>query len=131
MKTILVVDDEFALVESLADLLEDAGYRVVSAANGKDGFERAEKEKPDLIVTDFMMPIADGMELIRSVRSSPACRNMPVVMMTATSKHVALSSQSKADTPRVNAFLKKPFQVDDLLDIIEDLIGKGDVEGRS
>jgi len=131
MKTILIVDDEFALVESLADLLQDEGYRVVSAANGQDGFACSEKEKPDLIVTDFMMPIADGMELIRNVRSSPASRNVPVVMMTATSKQVALSSPSKADAPKVNAFLKKPFQVEELLDIIEDLIGKGDVNGRS
>jgi two-component system, OmpR family, response regulator VicR len=131
MKTILIVDDEFALVESLADLLQDAGYRVVSAANGKDGLARAEKEKPDLIVTDFMMPIADGMELIRSVRSSPESRNVPVVMMTATSKHVALPSQAKAGTHKVNAFLRKPFQVEELLDVIEGLIGKGDVKGRS
>jgi len=124
MKTILIVDDEYGLLETLTDLLEHAGYRVVSAANGKDGLMHAQKEKPDLIVTDFMMPISDGMELVRGVRSSQALRALPVVMMSATRKDVALSGQSKAGTPRVTAFLHKPFELDELLDTIERLIGK-------
>ena len=69
MKTILIVDDEYALVENLAELLRDEGYRVVSAANGTDGLARVASEKPDLVITDLMMPIADGRELVRGVRA--------------------------------------------------------------
>jgi CheY-like chemotaxis protein len=130
MKTILIVDDEYGLLETLTDLLEDAGYRVVSAANGKDGLMRAEKEKPDLIVTDFMMPISDGMALVRGVRSSRALRALPVVMMSATRKEIALAGQSNAGLPKLAAFLRKPFQLEELLDTIERLIGKGEARKR-
>ena len=71
MKTILIVDDEYALVENLTELLQEEGYRVVSAANGKDGLERLQKEKPDLVLTDCMMPLADGRELVRSMQALP------------------------------------------------------------
>jgi len=63
MKTILVVDDDDLLVQSLTDLLELEGYRVVSTENGKDGLARLEKENPDLVLTNLMMPIADALFL--------------------------------------------------------------------
>jgi two-component system response regulator VicR len=69
MKTILVVDDEYALVESITELLQEEGYRVVSAGNGRDGLAMLQKEKPDLVLVDFMMPIADGKELVGGMRS--------------------------------------------------------------
>ncbi len=76
MKTILVVDDDYLLVESLTDLLDMEGYRVVSAGNGKDGLARLEKEIPDLVLTDFMMPIADGLDLIWGVNALPKFRSL-------------------------------------------------------
>jgi len=69
MKTILVVDDDDLLVESLTDLLEVEGYRVVSAENGKDGLARFEKENPDLVLTNFRMPVADGLDLVQGVHA--------------------------------------------------------------
>ncbi len=123
MKTILVVDDEYALVENLTELLQDEGFRIVSAANGKDGLERLQKDRPDLVLTDHMMPLADGRELVRGMRALPDFRSVPVVMMSATSKTVALSDAS--GTLEVSAFLKKPFQWEKLLDAVVGLIGRG------
>lgn len=123
MKTILVIDDEYALVESLTDLLEEEGYRVVSALNGKDGLARVVKEAPDLIVSDFMMPIAaDGLELLKGVRALPAFRSVPVVMMSASDMARMMGNRRL----KLSAFLYKPFQADELLGIVQRLIGKGE-----
>jgi CheY-like chemotaxis protein len=127
MKTILVIDDEYALVEVLTNLLEEAGYRVVSAANGKDGLARVVKENPDLVITDFMMPIADGLELVRRMRALPDFREVPVVMMSASSMAEVLSNRRL----KLSAFLYKPFQADELMHVIEKLIGEGDAEKKA
>lgn len=123
MKTILLVDDEYALVESLTDLLQDEGYRVVSATNGKDGLERLQKEKADLVLSDLMMPIAGGRELVKGIRGFPDFRSLPVVIMSAATKD-ALTQEGS--TLEVSAFLRKPFQLEKLLEIIIRLIGKGE-----
>lgn len=129
MKKILLVDDEYALVESLQELLQDEGYHVLSAANGHDGFARLTRDEADLVITDFMMPIANGRDLIRAMRALPAFESTPVVMMSSTSKSVALSDDA-GGMLEVAAFIKKPFQWEKLLEIVERLIGKGDKTGH-
>ena len=124
MKTILVVDDEYALVESLTELLQEEGYRVVSAGNGRDGLARLQKEKPDLVLVDLMMPIADGKELVRGMRSLADYRSVPVVMMSAAAKEVALPIPDRS--LNVSRYLQKPFRFEKLLEAIEQLVGKGD-----
>jgi CheY-like chemotaxis protein len=122
MKTILVVDDEYALAEILAELLQSEGYRVVSATNGKDGLARLKTENPDLILTDLMMPIVDGRELVRSARALPQFASTPVILMSASTKAVAMADASLG----IAAFVRKPFQWEDLLATIVRLIGEGD-----
>ena len=129
MKTILLVDDEYALVEILTTLLESQGYRVVSATNGTDGLARLQKEKPDLVVVDLMMPIADGRELLRGMRALPEFRATPVVMMSSTSRAVALSATAEAF--EVATFIRKPASWDALLGIVVGLIGRGEESGRA
>jgi CheY-like chemotaxis protein len=128
MKTILVVDDEYAFVENLTELLQDEGYRVASAANGKDGLERAQTERPDLIVTDLMMPIADGRELVRGVRATVALCATPIILMSATTRDVALAAGE--DTLEVSAFLRKPIRWEQILETIVGLIGPGESARR-
>jgi CheY-like chemotaxis protein len=122
MKTILVVDDEYALAEILTELLQAEGYRVVSAANGKDGLARLEAEKPDLVLTDLMMPLVDGRELVRKARALPEFASTPVVLMSATTRAVAMADPS----PGIAAYVRKPFQWEQLLAIVVGLIGRGD-----
>jgi CheY-like chemotaxis protein len=122
MKTILLVDDENALVETLTELLQDEGYRVVSAANGNDGLARLREEKPDLVLADLAMPIADGRQLVRRMRALPDFRCTPVVLMSATTRAAALSDA--IGTLDVSAFVSKPFHWEKLLDAIVRLIGK-------
>jgi len=126
MKTIVVVDNDDLLVESLTDLLEREGYRVASANNCKDGLACLVSENPDLVLTDFMMPVADGLELIREVRALREFESLPVVMMSASHQAGALLTRSRAGPLGVSSFLSKPFELEELLDVIERLIGKGE-----
>ena len=125
MKTILVIDDEYAIVEVLAELLQDEGYRVLSAANGKDGLARLEKENPDLVIVDFMMPIGDGRELVERMRALPAHQSTPIVMMSSATQQIALSN-GLGGKLEVSAFLRKPFKLDSLLETVNTLIGTVD-----
>jgi len=78
---LLVVDDEFNILELLATSLRFAGFEVVTAGNGREAIEKAENEQPDLIVLDVMMPGMDGFEVTRRLRD--AGRTYPVLFLTA------------------------------------------------
>lgn len=122
MKTILLVDDEYALVEMLTESFQAQGYRVVSATDGKDGLAQLQKEKPDLVITDFMMPIADGRELIKGMRALTEFRSTPVVMMSSMSKAVSLSTVR--DRLEVAAYIRKPASWAKLLETVVRLLDK-------
>lgn len=113
----LVVDDEFGTVEVLVAALEDAGYRVLTAANGRRALERLEENKPDLVVSDFMMPLMDGAALVRAIRSDPQFRHIPVIMMSA-----APETALRKRLDGYEAFLRKPFRVPALLELIASLL---------
>ena len=116
MKTILIIDDEFALVESLTELLTWEGYVVVAAANGRQGLEQLERSSPSLVLLDFMMPMMDGLQMLRVLRSDPKHRDLPVVLMTAAPLGIP-----KGETGWT-ALLRKPFTAADVLRIIERLL---------
>ncbi len=124
MTTILIVDDEYALVETLTDLLQDEGFRVVTAANGKDGLERARAERPELVLTDLMMPISDGRELIRSIQADEEIAETPIILMSSSPKSIALVDGGTAPL-RITAFLRKPFHWTKLKEAIEAVVGNG------
>jgi CheY-like chemotaxis protein len=107
MRTILIVEDEVDLAEVLREALEMYGYRVVLAHDGRDGLEKLDSEPPQLIITDIMMPLVDGYELIRAVRTNPKTRDIPVIAMSATD-HVGH-----------RPFLQKPFELDDLVALVD------------
>ena len=113
MRTVLVVDDEYGMVEVLLAALEDAGYRVLTAANGRRALERLEENKPDLVVSDFMMPLMDGAALVQAMRANPEYRDIPVIMMSA-----APESALRKHLDGYQAFLRKPFCAAALLERI-------------
>lgn len=113
MRTILVVDDEFGTVEVLVAALEDEGYRVLTAANGRRGLERLEENKPDLVVCDFMMPLMDGPTMVAAMRRDPALGDVPVIMMSAAPEDALRKHMDGYD-----AFLRKPFRIPALLEAV-------------
>ena len=76
---ILIVDDEPDLVDTIQCRLEHGKYDAITAANGKDGLEKAANEKPDLILLDTNMPVMNGHEMLERLRKSPELKNIPVI----------------------------------------------------
>lgn len=70
MARILLVDDEWLITSTIGLTLEDAGHYVITASDGQEGLERALKEQPDIVITDYMMPKLDGLEMIRHIRAN-------------------------------------------------------------
>lgn len=124
MKTVLVVDDEYGIVEVLVLALEDAGYRVVSAADGRQGLERLAEIRPDLVLLDFMMPRMDGPAMAEAMRDDPAHREIPILMMSAVGE-VAV----RARFAGYRAFVHKPFRIRTVVDLVVRLIGPGADQG--
>src|ERR1700752_797820 len=105
MPTVLVVDDEFAIVDVLETVLTDEGYRVLTACNGKQGLERLSAERPDVVLLDFMMPILGGAEMLAAMAAEPAYRHIPVIMKNSLAENVL----AEKCTGYV-AYLRKPFR---------------------
>jgi CheY-like chemotaxis protein len=82
-RTILVVDDEPHVVVYLEMLLQDQGYATVSAANGREGMEKARAHTPDLICLDITMPEESGVRMYRSLKEDPRLASIPVLVVTA------------------------------------------------
>lgn len=120
MRTVLVVDDEFGTVEVLVAALEDAGYRVLTAANGRRALERLEENKPDLVISDFMMPLMDGTALVTAMRTNASFRDIPVIMMSA-----APEAALRKHLDGYEAFLRKPFRIPALLEIVRTVFERG------
>ena len=125
MKSLLLVDDEYALVETLKDFLEDAGYRVQVASNGQEGLAAMKEHRPDLVLTDLMMPIMGGKEMMLAMRGDPGLASVPVILMSAVRRVIAVPPGEAF--PEFSAFLRKPFLLKPLMEAIVALIGAGHI----
>jgi CheY-like chemotaxis protein len=112
VKTILIVEDERVIAEILCAVLEDEGYRVVIANNGRQGLDRLADGHPDLVLCDVMMPGLDGRDLARAMSADVKYRSIPLIVMSA-----AHMPAHKRDFP-YTAFLSKPFDMDQLVETV-------------
>jgi len=125
MKTILVVDDDTDIAEALTEFFVGEGYRAVAVENGKDALAWLEKESPNLVLTDSIMPVVDGPGFVQRVHALRQFCSLPVVVMTGSNEGVALAAR----TIGVSAVLRKPFGLDEVLAVIQRLIGNGELRG--
>ncbi|MEH2054535.1 hybrid sensor histidine kinase/response regulator [Nostoc sp.] len=114
--TILMVDDRWENRTVITNLLQPLGFNVVEASNGKEGLEIAIALKPDLIITDLLMPEMDGFELIKNLRHTPEIQHVKIIVSSAS---VFESDKHRSLQAGGNAFLTKPIQVDELLHQLE------------
>src|SRR5689334_16296816 len=119
MKKILVVEDDEVGRELMRLTLERDGYRVVTAEDGERGFELALSERPDLIVTDVAMPAADGVQLVRRVRSAPEVAETPILVTTGFGTGCATYTLAQG----ADAFEPKPLDPDGLRESVRRLLG--------
>ena len=119
-KKILIVDDDFEIIEAVRYALEGGGHSVVVARDGNQGLALAERENPDLMILDMMMPKRSGflvLEKLRRLRDEP----LPVIMITGNegSRHKAY-----AELLGVSDYIRKPFAMDRLIDAVDKLLSR-------
>ena len=113
MTTILIVDDEPSIRKYLAVTLGDGGYRVVEATDGVEALEQVRAERPDLVITDIIMPRMNGFEFVRRLRNDPAVARTSVVFITAV--FYAEETLTLAQACGVTQLIGKPFKHDEVL----------------
>ena len=118
-KKVLVVDDEIHIVHVVAIKLRNNGFEVISAGDGEEGFKLACEERPDIIITDFQMPIMTGLEMVEKLRRCEQTKGIPVIMLTA--RGFAIGDEQKRDL-QISECLSKPFSPRELLRDVEDIL---------
>ena len=118
---VLVIDDDRAFCEFLADCLELAGYEAVWSTNGLDGWQAFERQHPQLVVVDLEVPVISGFRLLSLLRSGadPATPSVPVVVVTG---HDMQEAMDIVATARPDAYLQKPFEPAEFLRMIGDVL---------
>ena len=116
---ILVIDDEPNIVQTLQDRLEMNEYRVFTAHNGRDGMDKFEREKPDVILLDVIMPIMDGLEMLETLRKRPDGQYVSIIMLTARSQTQDIA---RANACGIDDYIVKPFDLSELLAKIESVV---------
>ena len=117
---ILVVDDEPFNVEYLKQELEEDGYDILSAENGRAALALVSTEPPDVILLDILMPTMNGYQVCRELRENPATRSIPIVMLTARSQE---SDKFWGKEAGADAYLVKPFDMNELMEAVVEQIG--------
>lgn len=108
---VLIVDDEPAFLEIISTFLKDKGFKVLSALNGLEGLNLARKNKPNIIITDLNMPVMDGIEMTKEIRSDKSLLETSIIMLTAKDQLTAKLEGFDAGT---DDFLTKPFEMEEL-----------------
>ena len=117
MPKVLVVEDEPSQAEVLTILLGLEGFEIAVAVNGKDALDNIDQVQPDLIVTDYMMPLMNGGEMVARIRAMPAYGKVPIVMTSATDVR-----QAEKYSAHYDAFFRKPYLWNDLFATIRRLL---------
>jgi CheY-like chemotaxis protein len=119
--TILCIDDDRLVLGVCTSALEAHGYRVVMATHGHAGIAIAQKERPDLILLDIMMPGMDGFEVCKQLRTDPALRRTPIVLMTAMTLP---DLEAKGLEAGATLSIRKPFNPEQVVSTVEQLLGR-------
>ena len=117
---VLIVDDEPFNVDYLQQQLEDSNYQLITAFNGREALDKIEREQPDLVLLDLMMPILDGFAVLAQVKADPVLRDIPVIIISAEkdSKSVVRGIKQGAED-----YLTKPVDEELLIQKMKEFLG--------
>ena len=127
MANILIIDDDPDIVESMRVVLESKGHAVLSAVDGQEGMNQINREVPDLVVLDVMMPKKDGFEVAREIKSNSATEHIPILMLTAINEKTGLDFKKEVgdkDWLPVDDYCEKPLDHQILIAKVETLLKK-------
>ena len=116
---ILAVDDEKHIVRLVQINLQKEGYDVVTASNGREALEQVEREKPDLVIMDVMMPEMGGFEALQEMKANEATSTVPVIMLTAKAQDADVFEGWKSGA---DLYLTKPFNPQELLTFVKRIL---------
>lgn len=124
MKTILLIEDDLALRENTAELLELSNYMVYTAPNGRLGIQLAKEKLPDIVVCDIMMPEVDGYGVLQELSMDDSTKSIPFIFLSAKTEHKEIR---KGMDLGADDYLTKPFEEEDLLSAIESRLAKAEI----
>lgn len=120
-RKILIVEDEESLLKLESILLTTRGYKVSGVTDGLKAMEAIEKERPDLVLLDIMIPGIDGFEVCRRIKANPATASLPVIMLTAKKSS---ADQARGVESGADAYITKPFKSGKIIELVEGLLKK-------
>lgn len=118
---ILVVDDNQEIVDLIGEQFRLKGYNVVSANNGQEALAKVYQDKPDLILLDIMMPMIDGYEICKTLKTNEETKNIPVILITVKGNE---SDIEKGFEVRADGYVVKPFEINELTEFAEKFLNK-------
>ena len=118
MLSILIADDEAFLLHILAEKIGRAGHTITTASDGQQGFDLASQVLPDLIITDFQMPVMTGLEMSMKLRQQATTAEIPILLVTARGHRVENDELSRTN---IISVISKPFSAKELLAKVEEL----------
>lgn len=118
---ILIVEDDSHLVESLTFVLEREGFEVCAAIDGEAAMRHLRFDPPDTMILDVMLPLLNGFEVLKFVKSDPVLKSMPVIVLTAKGQ---AHDRQMAEAIGVEAFMTKPFSNRDIVDAVRNLTAR-------
>lgn len=116
---ILLVDDEPDFLSVIRMRLSNEGYQVICASHGKDALDKIKIRRPDIIISDVMMPVMDGVDFFQEIKTDPETKDIPFIVITVKDK---LQESFKA--VGIDDFVAKPFEIDELLGKIRKILGE-------
>ncbi len=119
-KTIMTVDDSASVRQMVTFTLRDAGYTVVEACDGKDALGKVEGQPLNMVITDLNMPNLDGIGLIRALRAHPACKFIPIIMLTTESQ---AERKQEGKAAGATGWIVKPFKPEQLIAVVKKVLG--------
>ncbi|WP_404400458.1 response regulator [Pelagibacterium halotolerans] len=119
-KTILTVDDSASIRQMVSLTLSGAGYTVIEAVDGSDGYTKATSNKVDAVITDLNMPVMNGIEFIRKFRTHPSSTGVPIIFLSTESDD---GMKQQAKEAGALGWIVKPFKQDQLLAVIKKVAG--------
>ncbi|MGW8312519.1 MAG: response regulator [Desulfuromonadales bacterium] len=119
-KKILIVDDSPSVLAILEDMLDDLGYEVVTASNGKQACQQLETTQFNLIITDLAMPVMDGIAFAETAKKMPNCKFVPIVMLSSEEDEAKIAEAKRVG---ISTFLRKPVKELQLKTILKVVLG--------
>lgn len=111
--TVLVIDDDPVILELLRVNFEIEGFDVICASDGEEGLQRAQTDRPDIVISDIMMPRRDGLQLLNDLKADPLTEDLPVILLSAKAQRAEVQQGLELGA---DDYITKPFDPLELID---------------